>query len=1433
MADKIIHKIKKITGWFLLCILLIISGSGIFVYFKAQKYLNDNLSQWVHQQTKGTYDLQFDNLGLSFRIWGFTIEKVKLNPVGSVTSQADSMQVHQTYYSFSSPEVNIKSIGLLKLLLQKKLEIGKFEILSPDLKITGPSNRDNLTERSLNNFFRELEPVVRKKFHSIHIKKIELRDANYNFYNLSDKTGKVSNAEHITIGINNFYTDSLLLPDPDRLFDAEDVFIRMNNYENHLSDSLHILSADELFYSLKKAYITGKNVRLQPVEDQAGPRNRYRVTVPFLKLKSKHIHEFYTTDSIRVDSLILDKAEIEFYPRKKPQKITLEHISNFDLYELVKNDFKSISIHHFTLNNARLKLYNFRQDYYLQQEMGRLNLKLKNFYLDSVSIYNSDKIFYSDQLSISVDNYQLNLGDNLHRLEINKLSANSRDRFIRVDQAKVRPISEDILRKNKRIAINVDCDSLKIREADLKQAFHFRRLPIGRIELHRPVTTINRYDTDIERPRKSSSLVYEMISEYFLAVYANLISIENGKLIVNNMSGGKKAGYIQSGIDFQLTDFALDSISAKKSGKLFFATNIDLVFSNYEMQLVDHLHRMTIEKIDISSSRKRAGIENLHLYPFISRENPQHLLKQYGHSELYEVKVPYLFLLNTDIHQAFFNKKLTIGNFRIINPEINLESFAKLKTKNETKQSPDEFYDLLSNYIKDVDIRHIEVKDGEIKLTNHDRKGNTIGFDNKFNLLLEKFRLNKNEIGRRKLLFSENVDLKIKKYLFRLSDHVHYLQAGEIGLSTFDSRVYVYDTILYPDITNPAYKKMPWNIYIGIPAISLSGVDLLKLYYDGRLTANQLSISKPEIKLYKVGENKKNIDFKEFTLLLPEEIKELSIDELQLNGGVLQLLKEVAAKHQKYMQGFIEMKTSGLKIENNLPKNPSSVTSGIFTTKLKNLWIEPIGRNQHIGMESIDYSTNSKKIGVKNLSISPKTADPAKNQYSLKVPKLQLNSFNIGQAYTNNQYFFDQITLSKPEFIFYRNTNDSTRFNPYTIDLFPYFKDFADVFATKRLSLEGASFQLFIKGKKTVEQQGIDLNLSGFRVAPTKSNRFLYSDQFAFNFNDVVRYDSKKLYRFNFDRISFSSIDNHFVINGIHLEPQYSREELPHKVGHQVDYFTGSLREIRFEDMDLQRWFDKQELVGKRLQLNGLNLDVYRDKRIPFNEKQRPAMPQNLIRNFDLKFYFDSLELNNANISYAEQIEESPEAGKVDFKNLNASLKPFTNIPYLSGVAANSQLNVNAHLMGEPLVSVQIHFDLFSPANLFEVQGYLAPCSMNILNPMTEHGALMEINSGTLDKFEFHFTGDNDQTKGKLKFAYDNLRISILAIKNGNTKKSKFSSFMANSLMIKSKNPRGKILLPDDIDYRRDPSRSILNYWWKSIFSGVKNIFGIKGKKED
>ena len=138
-----------------------------------------------------------------------------------------------------------------------------------------------------------------------------------------------------------------------------------------------------------------------------------------------------------------------------------------------------------------------------------------------------------------------------------------------------------------------------------------------------------------------------------------------------------------------------------------------------------------------------------------------------------------------------------------------------------------------------------------------------------------------------------------------------------------------------------------------------------------------------------------------------------------------------------------------------------------------------------------------------------------------------------------------------------------------------------------------------------------------------------------------------------------------------------------------------------------------------------------------------------------------------------------------------------------------------------------------NPENLFKVKGSLSQFHMRIINPVLEPLALVSIRSGKVNRFDFDFSANQTSSNGQLLFGYDDLKISVLEMKDGNTKESKFASFLANSLLLRSKNPRGKELLPDEIAFTRDQKRSVLNYWWKSIFSGIRNTLGIKENKQN
>lgn len=1422
----------KVLSIILLSMILLAFVAFGLMYFKAQSYLNKNLSDLVTKKSKGKYELTFDYLDINFRHWGFEIENVDFHPTDSIIKTTIDSIAGKQIYSFSTPNIRFGKIKLLKLIFNKQLEVGEIIITQPELKIHGKQTDDDHENKknTISSVLLELRPLVTKSFKYIKIDKIELVNASFDFYNLLGDTRKLSNAENITIGILDFYTDSLLLPDPKRIFDTSDIYLRMANYKNKLADSIHILTAKSVTYSLKKSKIEAENIELKPTNQQISDRSKYQISVPKAIIKSNRINEFYRKNAIPIDSMVLTDAIIKFWPGIKSNKTLVKKMDDFDLYQLIEQEFASVSISSFKLENAQLMLYANQADLVSQQELKNIRINLENFLLDSVSSQDTSRIFYSKNIDFSASEYELTLGDNIHRLRAGHLDLSTKRKTVFVKNILLYPLLTDQARITQKNTIDGSCDSVRLDYFAFKKAFHTKRFIFQRINIFNPEVQLTQNTvSETKSEPESSSFVYNLISGYLKGIYANEISIQQGKFKLLNKTGLLQKGNIETSVKLFLTGFALDEVSAQRSDRLFFANQIELNFNNYKMQLVDQLHRLTVEKFSISTKKNQASLQNLHLFPD-SKENIEELLKQYNRSELYEFTIPELSFTNADFHQAFFSKKLYADQLSIKMPTIYYENFALLKPA-KPKADFEDLYLLISNYLDDIHLHRVDIPDGTIRLINHSKNDKTISLNNQFSLGLVNMQINKDQFGLKKLLFSEQVEFSVRDHVIRLSDNVHVIKAGTVGFSTNRKEVYVTNARMYPEPNSQDFSSINWNIQLVIPEVRIKGIDIEDLYFDQKIDADNVLISSPEIKLYQKNKTKDPTGFKEVTFPMPKEIVSISIRQFNLSNGSLKIFSELGLQPNLLVQSDLKMESQNILIKKNQLTNQPEFLSGKYTAGLFQFKFTPKDKNQQISIEELNFSTNERHILAKQLSVKPKTKGTKQDQFELWIPSLSMNGFDIDNAYRNDQYFFESILVEKPVFLLYNNAKDSMQLNPFKVNLYPHFESFADIFTTKNLKVNDADLTIFKNGQKKVQEK-ITFDLTNFRIDNKPSAGFLHSTDFSFKIQNTKRQDAKKLYQFIIGSSEYSSVNNRFTARNIRMIPNFSKEKFNLQTGYQSDYFKGKLDSIVISRPNIQRWFEKTELAGKYMSVNGLDIDIYRDKRLPFDEKRRPKMLQDMIKSLPYPVQIDSLRLINARITYFEQPELGEKEGQINFNNLDVVLKPFTNMKGPGSKISDFSLDGTANIMDSCQMKVKMNFLMNHPDNAFNASGSLSQFNMRILNPVLEPLSLVSIRSGHVDQFRFSLTADNTNATGHLLFGYNDLRISVLELKDGNTKEVKFASFIANSLLLRSKNPRGKELLPDEISFQRDQTRSVLNYWWKSIFSGIRNTLGIKEKTE-
>lgn len=1412
-----------ILGWIFLTLFLVLIGAGVFLYFKAESYINKNLAKIIEEKSSGLYKLSFSNLELDISTFSVIVSDVSLQPDEEKLKGISKYNPQKIFYSFESPKININHINPLSLYSNKLFLCEKITIVEPVLELSGSEILKKDSTQTFNNIFVEMRPLFRKYVKKVVVNEIEFVNANYGLYvSIGDST-QISNAQQISIGIKNFRTDSSLIFSQNHFFDSDDILVRMNQFKHDMGDSLHILNIDSLEYSLKSSdiYAHGFHLNYSKINPE---RSLYNVFVPHLHMKSKNITRFNLNDSISIQFLKFDNPQIKFYQKENPKQLNIEDISNFELHSLIKNQFSKIEIDSFVISHSNLEFYRQPEFSKYQQNFSSFDIFLNGFILDSVSSKNKEKLFYADDIEMLVKGYHLQLEDDRHDFFADSMFISTYSNSLGLRNIKIAPSTANI--KSSRTEANIECKNLEINDINLKILYHTRTLPTKTIEVLEPNVQLI-YHSEINRTehQNETGLLFELVTAYSKGVYSENVAVKNGTLNIQNLQNGIIQGYFETNFNFNLANFSLDSASISETDKFFYAKDFDLQFSDYQMKLVDNLHKINADKISIHSSDKKVQIEKVHLQPVIKSVTDS-IMQQFNRSELYDVYIPKITLWGINLRNAFFHNKINISKFQITQPKIYFENFGALRQIQKKKEFS-EFYQLIFTYLNDFNIKEINAPEGTFSWVNHTKKGRTTLFDNEFSANLYNFRLNQNELGKQRLLFSDNFDITVKDQMFQLSDSVHILRAGEINLSTANKSISIKNALLYPVITSEKYKQLSTSFQVTIPALQISNFDFLKAYYSKILLLNKLELNSPKFEIYSKTGVTKSLDLNKYKFPLPAFIQSLELAELKINRGEV-ITYETKGIDQFAKSNFkIDLSLPSVSLKNN-DKNQAQISSKNLIVNLSD-FRTPIGKKHDLEIEKINFNRTQKSILIENLKVNPFVRKNSGNVYFISSPKMSFSNFDINEALNNNYFRFDKIKIENPKIEI--NISDSIKGNKLefakNLDLFPYVESYVDEIHANSLLLENVDLNLNWFDKELINKK-FNLNFKEIKIGENfKPENILNSKEFELSTSNLKSVSKNKLYEFSAGKLVYNSSKHNILLKELRIHPLILKEEFPRKTGYQTDFLEAGSEFLELKEVDENLWLQENILVAKLLVIGKTNLSIYRNKRYPFNTNQRPPWPQDLLKEIKLPFVFDSVILLPSFIKFSELLDVSDEPGSIHFSDFVFKTSKFSNMKSENSKSNFIEINASAKLLNKSKLSAKFNFDLLDKNYGHNVTGSLEPIQLNALNEMVEKTAPIKIESGELNKFEFDISFSETKAEGKLYFAYDNFEISVLEYNKKGIKRSKWASFWANSLVINKKNPKGNILEPVSIVYKRDEQRSIINYWWKSIFTGSKKVIGI------
>jgi len=331
----------------------------------------------------------------------------------------------------------------------------------------------------------------------------------------------------------------------------------------------------------------------------------------------------------------------------------------------------------------------------------------------------------------------------------------------------------------------------------------------------------------------------------------------------------------------------------------------------------------------------------------------------------------------------------------------------------------------------------------------------------------------------------------------------------------------------------------------------------------------------------------------------------------------------------------------------------------------------------------------------------------------------------------------------------------------------------------------------------------------------------------SFQAMNLSAYLPEDLYSYHIESVSLDGTMNTISMEKIKMLPNHPKEEFYRHVDFETDRIETHVDNIEIKGLQTHKKHGRSGLMISQINIRNGVVDVFRDRRPPFNEEQRPAMPVRLIMAAPVDLFVAEINISETDILYSEFPGDDSEsgfheaAGSVPFKGLEATVRNITNI------AGSLQKDSIMHISAEAFIFDDAILRANFKYNLKDINGgYIADVELSefrfeTINPALYPLAGIKISEGVHKSSVFSFTGNDVESSGALYMEWNDLSLNFTPeagdLITGITQSLGEMIYHQSNPDIVNNEPSGEIY------FERDTSRFVFNYWWNCYLSGIKN----------
>lgn len=523
----------------------------------------------------------------------------------------------------------------------------------------------------------------------------------------------------------------------------------------------------------------------------------------------------------------------------------------------------------------------------------------------------------------------------------------------------------------------------------------------------------------------------------------------------------------------------------------------------------------------------------------------------------------------------------------------------------------------------------------------------------------------------------------------------------------------------------------------------------------------------------------------------------------------------------------------------------SIIISRIISHKVVELLEDQNIENTHISIEKTKFSLFDRSLVFNEVRLGPSDSAMTKlknNQLhknslqKISISRLKFRGIQLTPLIFSKELKINKLIVDDPLYQHFTNGKDQVSKNgkkAIEIDSI-YLKQLkgAQLDVIKFTNLKVQVIDVSNNGI-SFENKPLNFEVSGFKLEEIGANYFsLLPVKDVFEITRIKIEFPKIKYHFSIDAIKYNFEDNYLQISNLKYNPTVNKLTLSNSYIYNTEVYDLNIEDVKIFNLDMEKIIENKGLFIDSIQLSKMKIEIYKDKRKPFDLKKRPKLPQELLKKMKMPLLIHKIALKSSELIYEEKLENKDILMNAQMKDLNVNMFNITSIKENREIPL--KIDLNAKFMGKANLNVDMILPLADHESTFFFSGFLGPSQMTYYDSAIIPALGLKILKGEIESLSFKGSANNYYSNGTMKMVYHDLRAEVF--KRKKTDKSGFLSWSVNNLIHRSNPGQNGELREATMKFERVLYKGFGNFLWKTLQNGIVNSiapFGMTTEKVD